>query len=161
MQEELRELSFGEMAALCSNLAKGCEKQYPRRGRRAFWAELAALTTEVRAQKRAAKNFPNCRRLIESDLKGRVIRLRERPPHRSGTARRLRAHTWGRVMVSRISWYPMLGKYQIRRRNANGTNVLFCEICGFILSWGKRLRRSAPVCKVPSLKLQMIAKEAV
>ena len=26
--DELRELSFGELSAICSNLAKGCEKQY-------------------------------------------------------------------------------------------------------------------------------------
>lgn len=32
--EELRELSAGELSALCSNLARGCEKQYRGRSRR-------------------------------------------------------------------------------------------------------------------------------
>ena len=37
--EELRELSAGELSALCSNLARGCEKQYR--------AEESALFTQL------------------------------------------------------------------------------------------------------------------
>lgn len=40
--EELRDLSAGELSALCSNLARGCEKQY-RAEESALFTQLAGL----------------------------------------------------------------------------------------------------------------------
>lgn len=155
-QEELRELSFGEMAALCSNLAKGCEKQY-RAEEAGLFAELATYY-EGRTPKRAAKNFSELLPLIESDLKTEYPAARE-----IATLERdrgaLRALAWGEK-VSRIL-VSLLGKYQNQGDEMlNGTNVYVCEICGFIYL-GETPPAVCPVCKVPSLKLRMIAKEAV
>ena len=71
----------------------------------------------------------------------------------------LRALTWGekvsRILVSLLGKYEKTGDAMLE-----GTNVYVCEICGFVYI-GNEPPEICPVCKVPSLKISMIAKEAV
>lgn len=66
-EESLRELSVGELAALCTNLAKGCEKQY-RSEEAGLFSQLAAYY-ESRISKEDTKDFSALIALIEQELK--------------------------------------------------------------------------------------------
>ncbi len=156
LEEPLRELSVGELAALCTNLAKGCEKQY-----RAEEAELfSQLATyyESRIPNSEARDFSQLLALIEQEPNSEYPAAKE-----AAAANRdrgsLRALVWGEK-VSRILT-SLLGKFE-KQGGAmlDGTNVYVCEICGFVYI-GNEPPEICPVCKVPSLKISMIAKEAV
>ena len=56
--EELRQLSPGELAALCSNLARGCEKQYLGE-ESALFSELAGISS-ARPPLPRPPMFPGC-----------------------------------------------------------------------------------------------------
>lgn len=155
-EETLRELSVGEMAALCTNLAKGCEKQY-RTEEPELFLQLAAYY-ESRIPQEDPKDYSALIALMEQELKEDYPAAKE-----TATANQdrgsLRALVWGEK-VSRILT-SLLGKYE-KQGDAmlDGTNVYVCEICGFIYI-GEEPPEICPVCKVPSLKISKIAKEAV
>ncbi len=155
-EEPLRELSVGELAALCTNLAKGCEKQY-----RAEEAELLmqlAAYYQSRIPTSEPKDFSQMLVLMEQELNSDYPAAKEAAAA-SQDRGSLRALTWGEK-VSRIL-ISLLGKYE-KKGDAmlDGTNVYVCEICGFVYI-GNEPPEVCPVCKVPSLKISMIAKEAV
>ncbi len=155
-QEPPRELSVGELAAICTNLAKGCEKQY-RAEEAELFSQLAAYY-ESRIPKGEARDFTQLLALIEQELNSEYPAAKE-----AAAANRdrgsLRALVWGEK-VSRILTL-LLGKFE-KQGGAmlDGTNVYVCEICGFVYI-GNEPPEICPVCKVPSLKISMIAKEAV
>lgn len=155
-EEPLRELSVGELAALCTNLAKGCEKQY-----RAEESELflqLATYYESRIPTNESKDFSQLLAMIEQELKSEYPAAREAAAANQDRGS-LRALTWGEK-VSRIL-VSLLGKFE-KQGDAmlEGTNVYVCDICGFVYI-GNEPPEICPVCKVPSLKISMIAKEAV
>ena len=156
LEEPLRKLSVGELAAICTNLAKGCEKQY-RTEEAELFSQLATYY-ESRIPRSESKDFSQLLALMEQELKS------EYPAARDAAAANLdrgslRALTWGEK-VSRIL-ISLLGKFE-KQGDAmlEGTNVYVCEICGFVYI-GNEPPEICPVCKVPSLKISMIAKEAV
>lgn len=155
-EEPLRELSVGELAAICSNLAKGCEKQY-RTEEAELFSQLAAYY-ESRIPNSETRDFTQLHALIEQELSSEYPAAKE-----AAAANRdrgsLRALVWGEK-VSRILT-SLLGKFE-KQGGAmlDGTNVYVCEICGFVYI-GNEPPEICPVCKVPSLKISKIAKEAV
>ena len=155
-EEPLRELSVGELAALCTNLAKGCEKQY-----RVEEAELfsqLAVYYESRIPKEDPKDISALIALIEQELKSNYPVAKDTAAANQDHGS-LRALTWGEK-VSRIL-ISLLGKFEKQGGEMlNGTNVYICEICGFVYI-GNEPPEICPVCKVPNLKISMIAKEAV
>jgi len=155
-EEPLRELSVGELAALCSNLAKGCEKQY-RAEEAELFSQLAAYY-ESRIAQEDPKDFSALIARIEQELKNEYPAAREAAAANQDRGS-LRALTWGEK-VSRIL-VSLLGKFE-KQGDAmlDGTNVYVCDICGFVYI-GNEPPEICPVCKVPSLKISMIAKEAV
>jgi rubredoxin len=156
LEEPLRELSVGELAAICTNLAKGCEKQY-RAEEAELFLQLAAYY-ESRIPNSETRDFTQLLALIEQDLNNAYPAAKD-----TAAANRdrgsLRALVWGEK-VSRILT-SLLGKFE-KQGGAmlDGTNVYVCEICGFVYI-GNEPPEICPVCKVPSLKISMIAKEAV
>jgi rubredoxin len=155
-QEPLRELSAGELAALCSNLAKGCEKQY-----RAKEAELLgqlAAYYESRVPASEEKSFSQLEAQMEDELKQAYPAAKDAAASDRDRGA-LRALTWGekvsRILVSLLEKYQKQGDSML-----DGTNVYVCEICGFVYI-GNEPPEVCPVCKVPGLKISMVAKEAV
>ncbi|MEG1781626.1 MAG: rubredoxin [Oscillospiraceae bacterium] len=146
--EEFKELSVGQLAALCSNLAKGCEKQY--------LAKEAALFTELydyfklRTPQEEDASTASLLALVEKDLKEGFVAANS-AAHSAGDRGALRALTWSekvtRILNSLLSKYEKEGEAFI----AN-TNVYVCEICGFIYV-GDEAPEICPVCKVPSWKI--------
>ena len=154
--EPPRELSVGELAALCSNLAKGCEKQY-RPEEAELFAQLASYY-ESRIPAGESKDFSQLLALIEQELKSDYPAAKEAAAANQDRGS-LRALTWGekvsRILVSLLGKFEKSGDAMLQ-----DTNVYVCEICGFVYI-GNEPPEICPVCKVPSLKISMIAKEAV
>lgn len=149
--EELKELTALEMSALCSNLAKGCEKQY-RAGDAANFTILADYFKRAAApaEQTADRRLLN---LVERDLA-------ERFPAAAGAAKEagdrgaLRALTWSekvtRILKSLLTRFESEGEAMVEH-----TGVYVCTICGFIYI-GDTPPELCPVCKVPGWKFEKI-----
>lgn len=148
---DLKELSALEISALCSNLAKGCEKQYK--------PEEAALFTELAGYFKAASapaEDPDAEKLlslIEKDLE-RGIPAAGDAARAAGDRGALRALTWDekvtRILKSLLARYKKEGEAMVEN-----TGVYVCTICGFVYVGGDP-PALCPVCKVPSWKFEKI-----
>jgi len=148
---EMRELSFAELSVLCSNLSKGCEKQY-----RSEEAELFLQLSQYFGSKAApvkSGQFDALSKLIEEDLStgypsSNVVV--------AGQADRgaLRALVWGEKVTRILA--SLLKRYEAQQDALlEATNVFVCEICGFVYI-GDVPPEICPVCKVPMMKIKQI-----
>lgn len=150
-EAEMKPLTALETAALCSNLAKGCEKQYKADQAEAF-RKLAAWFT---AREKGAEDpsFARILALIDKDLN-------ENYPAANAVCRQegdrgaLRSLTWGekvtRILRSLLERYAREGDAM-----TENTGVYVCTICGFVYV-GNDLPDVCPVCKVPNRKFEKI-----
>ena len=148
---ELKPLTAGETAALCTNLAKGCEKQYLPEQADAF-RRLAEWFT---AQRIPAED-PSFGQLLEkvnADLNAGypAANAVSRESRDRGAQRSL---VWSekvtRILNSLLERYAREGDAML-----NNTGVYVCTICGFI--WiGDDLPEVCPVCRVPNRKFERI-----
>lgn len=150
-EDDLRELSIGELSALCSNLARGCEKQYlseeaglftqlsdylkskiPERGESAAEDLLALVQNDV------DKGFPNAVSASKADSDRGA----------------LRALVWGEKVTRML--HSILNRYIKEGGDfLEHTNVYVCDICGFIYV-GDTPPEICPVCKVPNWKMSRV-----
>ncbi len=148
---DMQELSPLEISALCSNLARGCEKQYK--------PEEAALFKELadyfKASSVSAKgpNFTQLIVLIEKDLDEvfpNANAIASDVKDRGG----LRALVWSekvtRILKSILIRYQKEGEAMLEN-----TGVYVCTICGFVYI-GDNPPDICPVCKVPNWKFEKI-----
>ncbi|NLM20713.1 MAG: rubredoxin [Peptococcaceae bacterium] len=148
---DIKELSPLEMSALCTNLARGCEKQY-KAEEAALFMELADYFKSVSAP---AENpgFSKLLELIEKDLE-------EAFPNANAVASEakdrgaLRALVWSekvtRILKSLLARYQKEGDAMLEN-----TGVYVCTICGFVYI-GDTLPEVCPVCKVPNWKFEKV-----
>lgn len=150
---DLRELTVAELSALCSNLARGCEKQY--------LSEEAAMLTELADYfQEHAPEAPDtdCAALlarVEQDLDSGLptanAAARAAEPIDRGA---LRALVWSekvtRILQSLLARYEREGDAFLER-----TQVYVCSVCGFVYV-GDEPPALCPVCKVPSWKFDRI-----
>lgn len=147
----LTELSLAQMSALCSNLAKGCEKQYL-----AEEAQLFTQLSEYYRQKAGtipAKDFDTLLAKINDNLEQEYPKTNEDAkvkPDRGA----LRALVWSEKVTRMLN--SILNKYE-SDKNAmlEHTNIYVCEICGFIYI-GDTPPEICPVCKVPNKKMTKV-----
>lgn len=149
--EPLRELTVGELSALCSNLARGCEKQY--------LAEESALFTQLadffkaRTPAESESDSAALLSLVQQDLESGFTAANaaaSQKPDRGA----LRALVWSEK-VSRIL-NALLARYESEGEGfIASTNVYVCEICGFVYV-GDTPPELCPVCKVPSWKIAKV-----
>ena len=147
---DLKQLSPGQLAALCTNLARGCEKQYKEEESKLF-AELAAYFTaavppaEDASVEALAKQLQDEISLYPGTRAAADI-VRDR-----GAARAL---VWGekvtRMLSSLVSRYLEEGEAMLA-----DTEIWICTACGFIYI-GETPPELCPVCKVPSWKFEKI-----
>lgn len=140
-----------EYAALCTNLARGCEKQY-KPDEAGLFMELAAYF-EGTAAKKADAGFEMLLSQIEEDI-------REGFPSANaaaaGNADRgaLRALVWSekvtRIQKSLLSRHMDEGDAMTQDKD-----VYVCTICGFVYI-GNDLPDVCPICKVPNWKFEKI-----
>ena len=154
-EEDMREMSFGELSALCSNLSKGCEKQY-RPEEAGLFAQLAEYYNSKSAPAET-NQFEALTALIQKDLDSYATANSISAVQADRGA--LRALVWGEKVTRILS--SLLSRYE-KQKDAllENTNVYVCEICGFVYI-GDEPPEICPVCKVPSMKIRKIEKEAV
>lgn len=148
---DMKELSPLEVSALCSNLARGCEKQYKFEEAELF-SELAAFF-KSKAVPAKDPDFSQLFELVEKDLEQGI-------PNANSAAEAvrdrgaLRALVWNekvtRILKSLLTRYQKEGDALF----AN-TGVYVCTICGFIFV-GDKLPDVCPICKVPNWKFEKV-----
>ncbi len=147
--DHLRKLSVGGLSALCSNLARGCEKQYK--------AEEAALFREL------AEYFAAVTPAVpgaEADLLAELIQsdLNEGYPAVNAAADAVqdrgtkRVCVWGEKVTNMLA--SLLAQYREEGEALlAGTEIWVCTVCGFVYV-GDNPPELCPVCKVPSWKFE-------
>ena len=148
---ELKPLSAVETGALCSNLAKGCEKQVQPEQAAAF-RKLADWFSE-RGKPDAEPSFERLLELVNADLNSNYPVANE-ISKQNGDRGALRSLTWSekvtRILKSLLVRYAREGDAMLEN-----TGVYVCTICGFVYV-GDELPEVCPVCKVPNRKFERI-----
>ncbi len=149
-EEAPGKLSLGQLAAVCSNLARGCEKQYKFEEAELFTKLADQFTASVSslenvsAERLAAElredagNYASLRATADADKDRGAARV----------------CVWGekvtRMASSLVERYLAEGEAMFE-----GGEVWVCTACGFI-SVGDAAPEICPVCKVPAWKFEMM-----
>ena len=150
IEAELVNLSVGQLAALCSNLARGCEKQYKTEESKLF-SELADYFTAAVPAVSDATVEKLAKNLIEDAENYVGVRATADANGDRGAAR---ICVWGekvtRMLSSLVSRYLNEGEKMLE-----STNIWVCTTCGFVYI-GEQAPELCPVCKVPAWKFEKI-----
>ena len=148
---DAQRLSPGAMAALFSNLARGCEKQYKPK-EQALFMEIADYFAAAAPEVTEADE-KLIARLVETDLAQRYPDLTAAAVQAQDRGTQ-RICVWGekvtRMVQSLLSRYEKEGEAFLE-----GNDIWVCTVCGFIYV-GKSVPALCPVCKVPDWKFEKI-----
>lgn len=144
-----RELSSMELSIICSNLARGCEKQYLQEEA----ARFGQLAEHFRAEAEPAPDpdFDALLERVEADLSRgfpyAYVQAGQKPDRGA-----LRALVWSEKVTRMLN--SLLKRYaEEGERMLENTGVYVCTVCGFI--WlGDAAPDLCPVCKVPGWKFE-------
>ncbi len=150
MDDSMQQLSVGQMAALCSNLARGCEKQYmPQEAER--FNELAEWFT---------RHTPTVNDATVEMITAQLQRnIADYEPvndicTQQGDRGALRVLGWSEKATRMLN--SLIGRYQREGDNLlTDTEIWVCSVCGFVYI-GKTAPELCPVCKIPSWKFNKI-----
>lgn len=150
MEADLEKLSAGQLAALCSNLARGCEKQYKQEEADLF-KQLADYFTEAVPAVNDA-SFEKLAKELQTDADNyAAVRATADANADRGAAR---VCVWGekvtRMLSSLVNRYLNEGEAMLK-----DTNIWVCTTCGFVYI-GDTPPELCPVCKVPNWKFEKI-----
>jgi len=146
-----KELSPMEMSIICSNLARGCEKQYLQEESENF--KKLAEFFRSKAEPISDASIEKLIDLIEKDLSigfpyGNLV-ANEKPDRGA-----LRSMVWAEKVTNMLS--SLLARYKTEGdKMLENTGVYVCTICGFVYV-GDNPPEICPVCKVPSWKFEKI-----
>lgn len=151
IHEDMKQLSAGELSALCSNLARGCEKQYQE--------EEAALFRQIANFFAAAvppvedAGTAQLARLIQQDLQEGYPALHGAAAE-EGDRGTQRICVWGEKVTNILQ--TLLQRWE-KEGDAflQDTQVWVCTVCGFIYV-GDTAPELCPVCKVPAWKFEKV-----
>jgi len=149
--DALRELSAGEISAICSNLAKGCEKQR-------LLAEMQAFNQisdyyKTKATTPPDQTLSDAALLLNDDL-SLLFPAAVAAAKAKGDRGALRSLVWSEKV-------SLMTKNLLERFAVEGdallenTKIYVCDICGFIYI-GDAPPERCPVCKVPSFKITQV-----
>lgn len=146
-----KELSPMEMSIICSNLARGCEKQY--------------MPKESESFKKLAEFFRSKAEPVSGASTGKLLELIDKDlsvgfPYGNAAAGEqpdrgaLRCQVWAEKVTRMLQ--SLLVRYQAEgEKMLEGTGVYVCTICGFIFV-GDEPPMMCPVCKVPAWKFEKV-----
>ena len=140
-----------EMSIICSNLARGCEKQYLQEESENF--KKLAEFFRSKAEPISDASIEKLIDLIEKDLSigfpyGNLV-ANEKPDRGA-----LRSMVWAEKVTNMLS--SLLARYKTEGdKMLENTGVYVCTICGFVYV-GDNPPEICPVCKVPSWKFEKI-----
>ena len=145
-EEDLRELSNYEISYICSNLAKGCEKQYLEEEEKLF-QELANYYLEKEATVEGTLEDVTVCLQDDTKLIKEALNTLNKEEER-GTNRVL---TWASKTTMMLE--GILASYQKEGLEyLKNKKIWVCDICGFVYI-GDTPPKVCPVCKVPSIKI--------
>lgn len=151
---DLKQLSAGQLAAVCSNLARGCEKQYLAE-ESALFTQLAQYFSSVTPAVEDATVVELIRQLQEDADGYAGVRATADAASDRGAAR---ICVWGekvtRMLLSLVKRYLEEGEQLLA-----GTEIWVCTACGFVYI-GDQPPELCPVCKVPAWKFERIERRA-
>ncbi len=149
-EADLKKLSPGQLSALCSNLARGLEKQYMVKESGLF-TELADYFASVTPAVKDAE-VESVASLLKSDIDsyGSVRGTADEAKDRGAA----RVCVWGEKVTRMLS--SLVGRY-LKEGEAmlEGTEIWVCTVCGFVYI-GDEAPKLCPVCKVPDWKFEKI-----
>lgn len=142
--------SAGVLAALCSNLARGCEKQYKEEAS-ALFRQLADYFTA--AAPAAQGDLAQLAALLRDDLDQGYPTV-QAAAEAAGDRGTQRVRVWGEKVTQMLS--ALIGRYQQEGEAfLQNTQVWVCSVCGFIYI-GDEPPQICPVCKVPAWKFDKV-----
>ena len=147
---DLKKLSAGQLAAVCSNLARGCEKQYKEKEASLF-RELSDYFTKRTSYIEDA-TVEKVSSLLQDDILNysHLSKVCDYKKDRGAQ----RVCVWGekvtRMLSSLVTRYLQEGEEMLKDES-----IWLCTICGFIYI-GKNPPELCPVCKVPSYKFEKV-----
>lgn len=147
---ELQKLSAGQLAALCSNLAQGCEKQYLHKE-----SELFKQLADYFGSRTPAVEDATVLSLAEN-LKKEVdgYALHHDTAKAAADRGAQRVGVWGEKVTKMLS--SLMERYlKDGEAMLEGKEVWVCSACGFVYI-GREAPELCPVCKVPSWKFEKI-----
>ena len=146
----MQRLSLGQMAALCSNQARGCEKQYMP-DEMALFNQLAEWFTRHMPQEDDA-TVEAVAAQLKQDIAEYPRVNQTGIDHTDRGAQRV--CTWGEKATRMLS--SLMNRYQ-KEGDAMlaDTDIWVCTVCGFVFI-GKAAPELCPVCKVPSWKFNKV-----
>ena len=151
VETDLQELPAGDLSALFSNLARGCEKQYKAEEAK-LYLEIASYFDSI-APAAPSMDVAALAEKIKNNLNETYPAL-EAACKAEGDRGALRAYTWGnkvtKMQQSIVNQYLQKGEAFLEH-----TNIWVCTVCGFIYI-GENPPALCPVCKVPDWKFEKI-----
>jgi len=149
-EADLKKLSAGQLAAVCSNLARGCEKQY-KAEEAALFTELAEYFSSI-TPKVSDATAEQVAQLLREDIEvyPAVAAVAEQTKDRGAA----RVCVWGekvtRMLSSLVDRYLREGEAMLA-----DTEIWICTVCGFVYI-GEEPPELCPVCKVPPYKFEKV-----
>lgn len=151
IDSDMFKLSPGALAAVFSNLARGCEKQYKAK-EQALFQEIADYFTSAAPQISEADE-KTIAALVSDDVQAKYP-LVKATAEGVGDRGSQRICVWGekvtRMIDSLLSRYEKEGEAFLQN-----AEVWVCTVCGFIYI-GESAPTLCPVCKVPDWKFEKI-----
>ena len=152
--DDVVDLSLADLSVICSNLAKGSEKQFQPALAQAY-QKLADWFWE-KAQFPENPSWEGISKKVNRDL-DTLFPQAFGAAKEEGDRASLRALTWSEKVTlmdkSLLSQFASLGEAML-----SGKKVYVCTICGFVYV-GTEKPAACPVCKVPGEKIEMIGGE--
>lgn len=142
------ELSAMELSVICSNLARGCEKQY----KPEEMAHFLKLSEFFRAEaEKEGADINALKELLEKDLNEGFPYARK-AAELAGDRGAMRSLVWSEKVTRMLK--SLLGRYNdTDEKKSAGTGIYMCTVCGFVYT-GDAPPETCPVCKVPSWKFE-------
>jgi len=150
IEADLKKLSAGQLAAVCSNLSRGCEKQYKYEeselfGRLSDYFSAITPAIEDATVENVAKSLQE-----DIDNYSNVSAVADQNEDRGAK----RVCVWGekvsRMLSSLVNRYLNEGEAMLA-----DTDIWVCTVCGFVYI-GEEPPELCPVCKVPPYKFEKI-----
>lgn len=147
-QTDLKKLSVGQLAAVCSNLSRGCEKQYKSKEAELFRQLADYFTANIPPVNDA--EMEKLAQMLTEDISGYpAVRACVDEAGDRGAAR---SCVWGEKVTRMLS--SLVGRYLREGETMlEGTEVWLCTVCGFVYI-GETPPELCPVCKVPAWKFE-------
>ncbi len=149
--DNMHQMSYGELSALCSHLANSCEIQYLFHEAQQF--TVLADYYKTRTCQPMDASIDKLAAIMENDLAEAYVRadVAAQAANDRGAKRILK---WSQGVTSASS--EILSRYKSQGDAfLQNTGVYICEICGYIFI-GDTLPRGCPVCHVSNIKIQKV-----